>query len=48
MSLPKLSVISDAVEALKEMPIETRLFINGEFVPSCSGKTFDVYNPATE
>ncbi|KAH9226525.1 hypothetical protein K456DRAFT_1850298 [Colletotrichum gloeosporioides 23] len=30
------------------MPIETRLFINGEFVPSRSGKTFDVYNPATE
>ncbi|KAJ0268023.1 hypothetical protein Brms1b_012388 [Colletotrichum noveboracense] len=48
MSLPKLPVISDAVEALKEMPIETRLFINGEFVPSRSGKTFDVYNPATE
>ncbi|KAJ0382323.1 hypothetical protein COL922a_012799 [Colletotrichum nupharicola] len=30
------------------MPIETRVFINGEFVPSRSGKTFDVYNPATE
>lgn len=28
--------------------IETRLFINGEFVPSKSGKTFDVINPATE
>ncbi|KAL3291779.1 aldehyde dehydrogenase [Colletotrichum asianum] len=48
MSLPKIPVISGAVEALKEMPIETRLFINGEFVPSRSGKTFDVYNPATE
>ncbi|EQB55804.1 aldehyde dehydrogenase [Colletotrichum gloeosporioides Cg-14] len=48
MSLPKLPVISGAIEALKEMPIETRLFINGEFVPSRSGKTFDVYNPATE
>ncbi|WP_079527838.1 aldehyde dehydrogenase family protein [Halobacillus hunanensis] len=24
------------------------LYINGEFVPSISGKTFDVYNPATE
>ncbi|KAE9570042.1 Aldehyde dehydrogenase [Colletotrichum fructicola] len=48
MSLPKIPVISGAVEALKEMPVETRLFINGEFVPSRSGKTFDVYNPATE
>jgi aldehyde dehydrogenase (NAD+) len=28
--------------------IETRLFINGEFVPSRAGKTFDVVNPATE
>ena len=28
--------------------IETRLFINGEFVPSKSGKKFDIYNPATE
>lgn len=28
--------------------IETRLFINGEFVPSVSGKRFDVVNPATE
>lgn len=28
--------------------IEDRLFINGEFVPSISGKKFDLYNPATE
>jgi acyl-CoA reductase-like NAD-dependent aldehyde dehydrogenase len=28
--------------------IETRLFINNEFVNSSSGKTFDVVNPATE
>ncbi|OQV07455.1 hypothetical protein CLAIMM_11885 [Cladophialophora immunda] len=28
--------------------IEDRLFINGEFVPSISGKKFDVYNPTTE
>lgn len=28
--------------------IETRLFINGEFVPSLSGSKFDLYNPATE
>lgn len=28
--------------------IEDKLFINGEFVPSVSGKKFDVYNPTTE
>lgn len=28
--------------------IEDRLFINGEFVPSISGKKFDVVNPSTE
>ncbi|KIW78586.1 hypothetical protein Z517_08424 [Fonsecaea pedrosoi CBS 271.37] len=28
--------------------IETRLFINNDFVPSQSGKKFDVVNPATE
>ena len=27
--------------------LETRLYINGEFVPSKSGKTFTVTNPAT-
>jgi aldehyde dehydrogenase (NAD+) len=27
---------------------ETRLFINGEFVPSIEGKRFDVYSPYTE
>ncbi|KAL7951357.1 Aldehyde/histidinol dehydrogenase [Trichoderma barbatum] len=27
---------------------ETRLFINGEFVPSISGKKFSIYNPTTE
>lgn len=27
---------------------ENRLFINGEFVPSVSGKTFDITNPTTE
>ncbi|KAF2024740.1 aldehyde dehydrogenase-like protein [Setomelanomma holmii] len=27
--------------------IETRLFINGEFVKSSNGKTFDITNPAT-
>ncbi|KAF9875570.1 putative aldehyde dehydrogenase [Colletotrichum karsti] len=48
MSPPELPIISDSVEALKQMPIENRLFINGEFVPSRSGKKFDVYNPATE
>jgi acyl-CoA reductase-like NAD-dependent aldehyde dehydrogenase len=28
--------------------METRLFINGEFVNSASGKTFPVVNPTTE
>ncbi|KAL6249570.1 hypothetical protein RBB50_003423 [Rhinocladiella similis] len=28
--------------------IEDRLFINGEFVPSISGKKFDIVNPSTE
>ena len=28
--------------------LETRLFINNEFVPSVSGKTFPTINPATE
>ncbi|KZO91432.1 aldehyde dehydrogenase [Calocera viscosa TUFC12733] len=28
--------------------IESRLFINGEFRASASGKTFDIFNPATE
>ncbi|KAF7448492.1 PutA NAD-dependent aldehyde dehydrogenase [Pyrenophora tritici-repentis] len=27
--------------------IETRLFINGEFVESSNGKTFDIINPST-
>ena len=30
------------------LKIEDRLYINGEFVPSKSGKKFDVFNPATE
>lgn len=32
----------------KPSKLETRLFINGEFVNSIAGQTFDVYNPATE
>ena len=28
--------------------IEDRMYINGELVPSISGKKFDIYNPATE
>lgn len=32
----------------KENKPETRLFIDGEFVKPNSGKTFDIYNPATE
>lgn len=34
------------VSALED--IETRLFINNEFVPSISGKQFEVVNPANE
>jgi len=33
---------------INPMEIETRLFINNEFVNSVSGKTFDTINPATE
>ncbi|KAH7127324.1 aldehyde dehydrogenase [Dactylonectria macrodidyma] len=40
--------VSGSVEQLKKLPIENRLFINGEFVPSKSGQTFEVVNPATE
>lgn len=29
-------------------PIEDRLYINGEFVPSLSGKKFDIINPNNE
>ncbi len=32
----------------KPSTIENRLFINGEFVQSISGRKFDVYNPTTE
>lgn len=32
----------------KKYEIETRLFIDGEFVKGHSGKTFPVQNPATE
>ena len=35
-------------EAYKPKHIEDRLFINGEFVPSISGKKFDIINPNTE
>ncbi|RKK99226.1 hypothetical protein BFJ71_g6228 [Fusarium oxysporum] len=41
-------IASDNIEQLKELPIENRLFINGEFVPSKSRKTFSVVNPTTE
>ena len=30
------------------VPRVTQLLINGKFVNSASGKTFDTYNPATE
>jgi aldehyde dehydrogenase (NAD+) len=32
----------------KQYKIETRLFINGNFVDGHSGKKFPVYNPTTE
>ena len=31
-----------------EEPLETNHYINGSFVPSINGKTFEVINPATE
>lgn len=34
--------------ALRKKEIETRLFINGEFVKSTGGKTFETINPADE
>lgn len=43
-----MSASIDAGEPEGPTNIETRLFINGEFVPSKSGKSFDVINPATE
>lgn len=46
MSSPKIPIVS--VDELKKLPIENRLFINGEFVPSRSGKKFDVVNPTSE
>jgi aldehyde dehydrogenase (NAD+) len=38
---------SSAPASFTPKHIEDRLFINGEFVPSKSGKKFDVFNPAT-
>jgi aldehyde dehydrogenase (NAD+) len=35
-------------QGYKPGPIEDRLFINGEFVPSKSGKKFDIVNPNNE
>ena len=42
------SVQQDKWAEIASKPIENRLFINGEFVESTDGKTFDVVNPATE
>lgn len=36
------------VQGFKPKHIEDRLFINGEFVPSISGKKFDIINPNDE
>jgi hypothetical protein len=38
----------DATSGYKPLHIEDRLFINGEFVPSKSGKKFDIINPNNE
>jgi hypothetical protein len=38
----------DSTMMINYSQIETRLFINGEFVNSVSGKTFKTINPATE
>ncbi|KAK5939864.1 hypothetical protein PMZ80_008246 [Knufia obscura] len=38
----------DRFAKFEKQPIEGRLFINGEFVESKAGKTFDITNPATE
>jgi aldehyde dehydrogenase (NAD+) len=43
-----MSASNDNKELEGPTDIETRLFINGKFVPSRAGKTFDVINPATE
>ncbi|KAL7465952.1 hypothetical protein ACHAXS_006262, partial [Conticribra weissflogii] len=40
-----LSIMTNTVDTSK---LETRLFINNEFVNSVSGKTFETINPATE
>ncbi|EXJ92204.1 hypothetical protein A1O3_00754 [Capronia epimyces CBS 606.96] len=47
---PTATVTADnaSSEGYKPKHIEDRLFINGEFVPSISGKRFDIVNPATE
>jgi aldehyde dehydrogenase (NAD+) len=43
------SATNDApAEGFKPKDIEDRLFINGEFVPSISGKKFDITNPNNE
>ena len=39
---------SFATQASQIKPKVTQLLIDGKFVNSISGKTFDTYNPATE
>ncbi|EXJ93884.1 hypothetical protein A1O1_02277 [Capronia coronata CBS 617.96] len=45
---PSATAENASSEGCKPKHIEDRLFINGEFAPSISGKKFDVFNPATE
>ena len=43
-----VATTEDRFTKFEKQPIEGRLFINGEFVESKAGKTFDIINPATE
>lgn len=47
---PTVTMTSHAprVHPSKPARIEDQLFINGEFVPSISGKRFDIYDPSSE
>lgn len=45
---PSATTNDHSESSYKPKYIEDKLFINGEFVPSVSGKKFDVYNPTTE
>jgi len=46
--VPKKQKVSHGMTSIDISQLETRLFINNEFVNSESGKTFNTVNPATE